>query len=263
MSRSRRPNFSFCDVGIERGAVFEPDFRDDRNQRVTVFWKHEKEKVTVAGPKEVLCDGIRISFRKLTGILLDKIKRKPATGFTQCGLITVGLWQMRISSNERNRQLDRQDKVMEQQGKALEQQITMSQQHGKALEQQITMSQQHGKALEQQGKALEQQGKVLEQQITMLQRQDTVMERQDKALQRKTQSWSDRTSIGATGQSAGECQPRDSRAAEAQCLTHAESVGGMHAVFLSVYPGMQTRYLFVGLFTRRPAPATALECRPR
>ena len=39
-------------------------------------------------------------------------------GFTQCGLITVGLWQMRISSNERNRQLDRQDKVMEQQGKA-------------------------------------------------------------------------------------------------------------------------------------------------
>ncbi len=62
-------------------------------------------------------------------------------GFTQCGLITVGLWQMRISSNERNRQLDRQDKVMEQQGKALEQQ---------------------GKALEQQGKALEQQGKALE-----------------------------------------------------------------------------------------------------
>ena len=81
MSRSRRPNFSFCDVGIEHGAVLEPDFRDDRNQRVTVFWKHEKEKVTVAGPKEVLCDGIRISFRKLTGILLDKIKRKPATGF--------------------------------------------------------------------------------------------------------------------------------------------------------------------------------------
>ena len=69
-------------------------------------------------------------------------------GFTQCGLITVGLWQMRESSKERNRQLDRQDKVMEQQGKALEQQ-------GKALEQQITMSQQHGKALERQGKALE------------------------------------------------------------------------------------------------------------
>ena len=106
-------------------------------------------------------------------------------GFTQCGLIMVGLWQMRISSNERNRQLDRQDTVMEQQGKALEQQITMSQQQGKALEQQITMSQQHGKALEQHGKALEQQGKVLEQQITMLQRQDTVMERQDKALERQ------------------------------------------------------------------------------
>ena len=83
-------------------------------------------------------------------------------GFAQCGLITVGLWQMRESSKERNRQLDRQDTVMEQQGKALEQQITMSQQ---------------------QGKALEQQGKVLEQQITMLQRQDTVMERQDKALE--------------------------------------------------------------------------------
>ena len=48
-------------------------------------------------------------------------------GFTQCGLITVGLWQMRESSKERNRQLDRQDTVMEQQGKALEQQ-------GKALE---------------------------------------------------------------------------------------------------------------------------------
>ena len=60
-------------------------------------------------------------------------------GFTQCGLIMVGFWQMRIASNERNRQLDRQDKVMEQQ-------MTMLQQHGKALEQQITMSQQHGKA---------------------------------------------------------------------------------------------------------------------
>ena len=97
-------------------------------------------------------------------------------GFTQCGLITVGLWQMRISSNERNRQLDRQDKVMEQQ-------MTMLQQQGKALEQQITMSQQHGKALEQHGKALEQQDKALEQQDKALQRQDTVMERQDKALE--------------------------------------------------------------------------------
>ena len=66
-------------------------------------------------------------------------------GFTQCGLITVGLWQMRIASKERNRQLDRQDTVMEQQ---------------------MTMLQQHGKALEQQGKA-QQQGKALEQQITM------------------------------------------------------------------------------------------------
>ena len=135
-------------------------------------------------------------------------------GFTQCGLITVGLWQMRIASNERSRQLDRQDTVMEQQGKALEQQITMSQQQGKALEQQITMSQQHGKALEQQGKALEQQGKVLEQQITMLQRQDHG-------------HGATGQSIGAAGQSPGECQPRDSRAAEAQCLAHAESVGGI------------------------------------
>ena len=88
-------------------------------------------------------------------------------GFTQCGLITVGLWQMRISSNERNRQLDRQDKAK----------------HGAAANDNA-MSQQHGKALEQ-------QGKVLEQQITMLQRQDTVMERQavmerqDKALERQ------------------------------------------------------------------------------
>ena len=76
-------------------------------------------------------------------------------GFTQCGLITVGLWQMRITSNERNRQLDRQDTVMEQQGKALEQQITMSQQHGKALEQQITMLQRQDTVMERQGKALE------------------------------------------------------------------------------------------------------------
>ncbi len=120
-------------------------------------------------------------------------------GFTQCGLIMVGLWQMRESSKERNRQLDRQDTVMEQQ---------------------MTMLQQQGKALEQQGKALES------------------------------------ASLGMPA----------SRAAQAQCLAHAESVGGMHVVFLSVYqckPGMQTRYLFVGLFTGRPAPATALECRPR
>ncbi len=48
-------------------------------------------------------------------------------GFTQCGLIMVGFWQMRESSKERNRQLDRQDTVMEQQ-------MTMLQQHGKALE---------------------------------------------------------------------------------------------------------------------------------
>ena len=81
MSRPRRRNFNFFDVGIEHGAVLEPDFRDDRNQRVTVFWKHEKEKVTVASPKEVLCDGTRISFSELTGLLLDKIGRRPLTGF--------------------------------------------------------------------------------------------------------------------------------------------------------------------------------------
>ena len=150
-------------------------------------------------------------------------------GFTQCGLITVGLWQMRITSNERNRQLDRQDKVMEQQGKALEQQITMSQQQGKALE---TAGQSSGTT-------------------------------DYNAATTRYGHGATGQSIGATGQSAGECQPRDSGAAEAQCLAHAESVGGMHAVFLSVYPGMQTRYLFVGLFTGRPAPATALECRPR
>ena len=85
-------------------------------------------------------------------------------GFTQCGLITVGLWQMRISSNERNRQLDRQDTVMEQQGKALEQQGKALEQQGKALEQQITMGKQ-----------------FWSNRLQMLQRQDTVMERQEQS----------------------------------------------------------------------------------
>ncbi len=38
----------------------------------------------------------------------------------QCGLIGWGLWQMQRASYSRDRQLDRQDKIMEQQGKALE-----------------------------------------------------------------------------------------------------------------------------------------------
>jgi hypothetical protein len=41
-------------------------------------------------------------------------------GMAQCALIYVGLKQMRDSSGERNRQLDRQDKSMEQQGRVLE-----------------------------------------------------------------------------------------------------------------------------------------------
>ena len=41
-------------------------------------------------------------------------------GMAQSVLIYVGLRQLRVSSGERNRQLDRQDKSMEQQGRVLE-----------------------------------------------------------------------------------------------------------------------------------------------
>ena len=43
----------------------------------------------------------------------------PIVGGVQCYLIARGLNQMGKSSEERNRQLDRQDKVMEQQGEVL------------------------------------------------------------------------------------------------------------------------------------------------
>ena len=91
------------------------------------------------------------------------------------------------SSNERNRQLDRQDTVMEQ--------MTCCNNTAKPWNSRLQCR--NNTAKQQQGKALEQQGKVLEQQITMLQRQDkswsdrtlqrqdTVMERQDKALEQQ------------------------------------------------------------------------------
>ncbi len=43
-------------------------------------------------------------------------------GFLQVGLIAWGLWQMRVSSKERNRQLDAMEAAQRRQGDALERQ---------------------------------------------------------------------------------------------------------------------------------------------
>ena len=77
---SRKKPFIFSDANVPFGAELEPAFTKN-GKPVVVFWQRQGEVVKVADDKHVWCDGIFISFYELTGFMLDKLGRKPSTGY--------------------------------------------------------------------------------------------------------------------------------------------------------------------------------------
>jgi len=79
MPRKKRDDFTFPGADIPIGAEIEPSFCLE-GKPVVAFWQRKGEVVKVADDKHVWCDGILISFSKLTGDMLKKLGRKRSTG---------------------------------------------------------------------------------------------------------------------------------------------------------------------------------------